>query len=206
MLLGSPAHSYLMNMLLSRRSFQLGLTACATSLTLAPPALATTVLGLSLDEMVKRSQRVTVGVPVHYSSEWAFVGGTRRIVTFTRVVQEEDLFSDERSADELLVMTLGGTVGDLRQKVPGEAALPLGERALLFATPEYEDGVRLVVGMAQGKYALEADDDRAILRPSRALPHLIRRKQRDGTDETIAVEALSGKSLGETRRLVRGMK
>lgn len=197
-----------MNMLTSRRHFHLALGACAATLALSPSAHATTVLALSLEEMVARSQRATVGTPVHYSSEWAFIGGGRRIVTYTRVLQEENLLLDGSGEEEILIMTLGGQVGNLRQKVPGEAALPVGERALVFATPELTDGTRRVVGMAQGKYSVEKDGHLDIVRPSRRLPHLVRRAQPDPDrpPPPTAVENLDGKTVEEARRLVRSFQ
>lgn len=195
-------------MLITRRSFGLGL-ASAGALTLYPAlSHATTMRALSLDELIEFSERVCLGTPVHFNSDYFYVAGTRRIVTWTRIVQDENLFSPEVQRDELQVMTLGGKVGNLRQKVPGEAALTMGQRCVVFISPELSDGTRKVVGMAQGKFTLETGDRLEILRPSRALPHLIRSQKgtKGAPPPPAAIETLDGKTLSEVRALLRGRK
>jgi hypothetical protein len=195
-------------MLPTRRAFGLSL-ATAGALTILPRLTkATTVRALSLQQLIEFSNRAALGTPVHYSSDYAYVGGSRRIVTWTRVVQEENLYSSEEQAEELLIMTLGGKVGSLRQKVPGEAALTMGQRCLIFTGEEAPDGTRQIVGMGQGKFTVEQSDRIEILRPSRDLPHLVRSRKAGPGGEPVptAMEVLSGKSLSEARELLRGQK
>lgn len=193
---------------ITRRAFGLSLLS-ASSLTLLPRASgATTLRALSLEELIEFSDRAALGTPVHFSSDYFYVRGSRRIVTWTRFAQEENLYSGEAQEEELLIMTLGGKVGNLRQKVPGEAALTLGQRCLLFPSPENSDGTRQVIGMGQGKFAVEKSERLDVLRQSRDLPHLIR-SRKSGTGGTVprtALETLSGKSLAEARALLRGRK
>lgn len=169
---------------------------------------ATTLRALSLEELIEFSDRAALGTPVHFSSDYAYVGGSKRIVTWTRFAQEENLYLGEAQEEEILIMTLGGKVGNLRQKVPGEAALTLGERCLVFPSSENPDGTRQVIGMAQGKFSVEKGERLDVLRQSRELPHLIR-SRKGGTGGTVprtALETLSGKSLAEARSLLRGRK
>lgn len=195
-------------MLITRRTFGVSL-ASASAITLLPSlSRATTMRALSLDELIEFSDRASLGTPVHYSSDYTYVGGSRRIVTWTRISQEENLFSGEPQEEELVVMTLGGKVGNLRQKVPGEAALTLGQRCLVFISPELSDGTRQVVGMAQGKFSVENGDRLEVLRPSRELPHLIRSQKSGpgGAPPATAIETLDGKSLSDARSLLKGRK
>lgn len=195
-------------MLITRRAFGLGLVSAGAVTMLPLTSSATTLHALSLEELIEFSDRAALGTPVHFSSDYAYVRGSRRIVTWTRFAQEENLYSVDGQQDEILIMTLGGKVGNLRQKVPGEAALTLGERCLVFPSPEQVDGTRHVVGMAQGKFAIEKGDRIDLLRRSRDLPHLLpsRKVRKGGTATRTALETLSGKSLDEARSLLRGRK
>jgi hypothetical protein len=107
------------------------------------------------------------------------------------------------------VMTLGGKVGDLRQKVPGEATLTLGQRVLLFATLPAADGVRSIVGMSQGKYDIVAGGASGgdVLRQSAQMPHLVRARPKPGLPPApVAIEVLAGKSIKDARFLLRGVR
>lgn len=161
---------------------------------------------LSLDDLINFSDRASLGTPIHYSSDYAYVRGSRRIVTWTRIAQEEDLYSEEGHEEEILIMTLGGKIGSLRQKVPGEAALTMGQRCLIFASPEEPDGTRHVIGMAQGKFSVEKGERLDVLRPSTDLPHLVRSRKGGTGGPKTAMETLGGKSLDEARSLLRGRK
>jgi hypothetical protein len=186
----------------SRRQFA-ALVGTVSYGVLAPEgAEATTVQALTLSDLVSGAERATVGVPVHYTSDWAYIGGAKRIVTWTRVVQEDDLMADEPEGDEILVMTLGGKVGSLRQKVPGEATLTLGQKALVFTGPETRQGVRRVIGMAQGLYPVRVADSRETLQKSRGLPHLYRGAPRGAQPKPEAVDTLHGKTLKQARQLI----
>lgn len=195
-------------MLITRRTFGFSLASAGAVTLLAHSSEATTVRALSLDNLIEFSDRASLGTPVHYSSDFAYIRGSRRIVTWTRIAQEEDLYSEDGQADEILVMTLGGKVGNLRQKVPGEAALTMGQRCLIFASSEQPDGTRQVIGMAQGKFTVEKGERLDVLRPSRDLPHLVRSRQggAGGAVLKTAMETLSGKSIDEARSLLRGRK
>jgi len=177
--------------------------------TFAVVARATTLRALSLEDLVAASDRAVVGRAVHHDSDWAYVAGARRIVTWTRVLQEDDLLGESGAQDEVLVMTLGGKVGDLRQKVPGEATLTLGERVLLFTSAAASDGACHIVGMSQGKYEIVAGQSGGdgVLRRSAQIPHLVRAQPKPGFPPApLAIEVLAGKSLKDARTLVRGVR
>ncbi len=193
--------------ILRRRQFGVLCGALSTGILIPQGAYASTVLALSLEDLVGRSERVVVGVPVLSESEWASVAGSRRIVTYTRVVQEQDWLSDEEKTDEVIVVTMGGRVGDIQQKVSGEAALRPEERCVLFAGPE-GSGFRRVMGMGQGHYPIRDDEKIAHLQRSPSMPHLVGEKR--GADapprRRRAVDVLDGASLTAARDLVLGAR
>jgi len=159
----------------------------------------------------KRAARVVLGRPVLHESEWAAVGGTRRIITRTRFLQQSDWLQgsdpDDALEDEFVVWRLGGHVDDIMQKVPGEAQLPLNEPVLLFVEDSAQDTKR-IVGMSQGSYPIiEQAHTRQLMR-SADLPYLL--GGRTGSDvpelERPAVEVLHQRPLGLAFSLVRSVK
>jgi hypothetical protein len=109
---------------------------------------------LSLDELVGASTMAVVGTPTARESKWEVVGGGKRIVTYTRVQVDRSVFGDAPA--EVVVRTLGGTVGKIGQYVSGEAAIGTGTQALLFLAGK---GASLhVTAMAQGHYPVLRDE------------------------------------------------
>ena len=123
------------------------------SLAREPLASASVVVALTVDDLVDRSEAVVVAIPRSRTSRWE--GG--RIVTYTTVAIDSGVAGGMKAGDLVVVRTLGGVVGDLGQRVFGEAVLPLDAPVMLFlrAMPPQLDGVaatgsRGVVGMSQG--------------------------------------------------------
>jgi len=194
-------------MILSRRGFGISLGAVGATCALPGSALASTAIALSLETLVSRSDRVVTGTPVSHESEWVSVEGSRRIVTTTRFVQKSNWFADDEEEDELLIATLGGQIGDLHQKVAGEAELRLGEESVLFVSGE-QRLLRRVIGMGQGHYPVDNDGELRRVRRSREMPHLV--GDRPGAHavprKRRAVDVLHGASLEDARSLVRGAR
>jgi hypothetical protein len=175
-------------------------------LALAPEAQATTAREWSLKDLVGASDRCVVGEAVAKRSEWVYLGGSKRIVTFTRFVQERDLLADNAEEDELELLTLGGRVGSLLQKVPGAPAVKQGERGLLFVAKE-QDGSRHIVGMAQGHFPIMTGEHGEFLQRSPELPHLLSGpRNRDGGRSDSAVVTLHGCALTEAISLIRAAR
>jgi hypothetical protein len=174
----------------------LGVAACGLSqLLLQGRAQASLFRGLSLAELSQASELILVATPLEASSHWETLGGHRRIVTDTRV-RVEDVVARSIPADgELVVRTLGGTVGDRAALVYGEAALFLNQTSVLFMVER--EGVQRVTGMAQGHYPLFADADQALrLAQSPRAPELV------GEAEP-AMHVLAGQELARARALIR---
>jgi len=165
------------------------------SLGFARDARATLVRGLSLEELAAGSTRILRARALDSTSHWVVVGGRRRIVTDTRVLVEDVIAKDAPSDRELLVRTLGGTVGDVGALVHGEAELTYDEPCLVFlkALPE---GLHRVNGMAQGHYPLVLDNRKVPrLRPSPRSSEVL------GADRS-AIARLVGRDLPEARALI----
>ena len=174
----------------------LGVGACGLGALLLPRrAEASLFRGLSLLDLSQVSELILVATPLSASSHWETLGGRRRIVTDTRV-RVEDVVAKSVPADgELLVRTLGGTVGDRAALVYGEAALFLNQTSVLFMVQSA--GALRVTGMAQGHYPLLADPSQTLrLTPSPRAPELV-------GDAEPAMHVLAGQELGHARALIR---
>lgn len=163
---------------------------------LAPSANASVAYAISLEELVLQSRHALVGTPRDASAQWEYVGNSRRIVTYTRVVVEE-LLNDRAPADaEIMVRTLGGRVGDIAQAVPGEAELVSGKTSSLFLARASTVDALFVTAMSQGHFPMRADA-RGVMRlqPSPRLPDL-------KNAERSAARLLGGRSVADVRELV----
>jgi hypothetical protein len=159
------------------------------------PARASLSRAVPLAELVGRSQHVMVGEPLDAYSVWERLGERKHIVTYTRVRAVELLAGADPKADELLVRTLGGRVGELGELVHGEAMLTLGARGVLFVMPA---GSALgITAMAQGHYPLMRDG--AGIERLRRSPEANELVQEDGS----AVKRLPGLQVTEARGLLR---
>lgn len=181
----------------SRRVFLTATGAIVATAAFERTANASLSRGLSLAELVGRSAHTVVATALDARSDWALIGGRRRIVTDTRVRIEETLAGKAPAESEIEVRVLGGIVGDIGERVDGQAELVLGEPAVAFLMP-ISPVLAYVTGAAQGHYRLLADSQKQMrLRPSPHLPTLLR-------PEESAAALLSGTTLAEARTLVRG--
>jgi hypothetical protein len=185
-------------------------------LLLPKTAEATTALALDLGDLVGGSYRVALVTPTRASAGWEQADGQRRIVTRTTVLLQDiwrsepdprdpdDATSDPsdagEDAQEMVLLTLGGRVGEIQQRVYGEAVLRSDEPTLIFAS-QLRRGARRVVGMAQGHYPLSEQDGSVRLERSRDLPQLLRRPA-----GRPAVDVLPTLDLSAARRLIEAAR
>jgi hypothetical protein len=180
---------------MDRRGFVRGAAVGALGIVIGRPAQASLARAIAVEELVGRSQHVMVGEPLDAYSVWEQLGGRKHIVTYTRVRALELLAGADPEADELLVRTLGGRVGDLGELVHGEAMLTLGARGVLFVMPA--GGALGITAMAQGHYPLLRDAAGAErLRRSPEASELVQ-------EEGSAVKRLTGLQVAEARTLLR---
>ena len=107
---------------------------------------ATTVERLTLDDLVKKANRIVVGRVNGARTYWA---GNIILTSYTIDVQET---IKGQSSHNIEVTTIGGTIGDLTLHVAGMPSFRDGEDAVVFV--ENTGSVSTVVGLSQGKFAV----------------------------------------------------
>jgi hypothetical protein len=184
------------------------------ALSVGREAHATISVLMTLPELVERTGAAVVAQPVERISRWEEVGGSKRIVTYTRLVLEQTVIGDLKSVasakvkksdvSEVWVRTLGGKVDGIGQQVAGEVQFSIGETSLVFLA-RAADGAVVVVGMAQGHFPLIASADDRVLASSPDTGTLIPRKKTD--PPRTARDELLGEKLSVARdRIVKVKK
>jgi hypothetical protein len=158
-------------------------------------AWSSTFRPMPLSKLVEQSTSVVVATPVSFSSHWTTMGSTSRVVTDVTLEVAWTLRGNDSTGQDIVVRTLGGTVGGIAHLVHGEATLRAGQTCLLFLVPS-RDGALHVLGMAQGHYPLQVDsrgDWRVV--PSPGLDGVV-------NPESSAPQILSGRRLLEIPALL----
>lgn len=182
---------------MNRREALGALAAGTGGVLFAGRAEATLLRGLSLPALAQSSDHIVLATALESNAHWEVLGGRRRIVTDTRVRIDDVLGQSTPEDPELLVRTLGGSIGEVAALVFGEAMLSSDEPCVLFLVNQGA-GVRRVNGMAQGHYPLAADARNVMrLLSSPRTPELV------GNNKPFAVERLVGQPLSGARVLVR---
>jgi hypothetical protein len=145
---------------------------------------------LTLASLVQGSGRIVVVTALAAESHFEELGRRRRIVTDTRVRVEEAIAKGDSSERELMVRTLGGSVGRLGELVHGQAQLSIGQQCLVFVL-KGPDGLHYVNGMSQGHYPLSSEKVRRLLM-SPDMPKIV-------DYESSAVKELVGSELTKAR-------
>lgn len=157
----------------------------------APVAHAGVAIEIGLSQLANRANAVVVGTPTESRSMWEKSEGRTRIVTYHRVTVER-VVAGKLEGTETWVRSLGGQVGDIGQRVDGEAVLPRGKKLLLFLATRPEGGTR-VVAMAQGAWlVVKGEDGVERVKPAPERGMLVPNPQR-----TSVTLDLSGRSLDE---------
>ncbi|MFN8641919.1 MAG: matrixin family metalloprotease [Candidatus Binatia bacterium] len=124
---------------------------CAAAVTLAVPASATTVVPMRTRDLAQASVGAVRGQVVAIAA--ASDPATGAISTFVTLTVDEVLFGP-LSTGEVVLREPGGQVGGRTEWRVGSATYRVGERVLVFLTPN-PDGTLRTTGMAMGKLALE---------------------------------------------------
>lgn len=165
-------------------------------------AEAAVAIAYTLDELIELSPWVVVARATERKGVWEEVGGSRRIVTYTKLELEQAVYG--KPDKTLWVRTLGGAVGRIGQQVAGEAQLSLKKSALLFLM-KTDDGVLLVAGAAQGHYPLVKPTQQGAkptLGHSRSLGTVLSRQG----PSIPASDLLVGKTLEQAKATIREAK
>lgn len=141
-------HTLLCRACRKAKSWGLGLLLAITNV---PAASATSLIPLRLDELTACAVQIVVGTVE--SQQTQLVAHGERIITEVRIHISSSL-RGAAPGSVLVVRHLGGVVGELGQRVFGEASFQTGEEVLLFA--EQRGGALYPVGMAQGALHVDA--------------------------------------------------
>jgi len=133
------------------------------------PTDATTMVPLSLDQLVQASSSIIRGRPIAQQSSWNVE--RTEIVTFTTITVEQVLKGE--AAGTMVVEQPGGQVGSYRVAVPGTVRFQPNTSYLLFlepapAEPEQTATRYMVVGFLQGAYRIYVDSvtgEERVIRP-----------------------------------------
>lgn len=166
----------------------------AAGLATSLDAKASLARAVSLQGLVAGSRFFVVGTPVSGSAQWEQVGKRRRIVTYSVVRVESSLYGEAPESAEVLVRSLGGSVGNVGQVVHGEALLALGQRSAIFLS-DVAPGVLRVTSMSQGHYPLRRDEA-GVHRLQSGLQSL------ELVGENGAVHRLTGRTVSEAQSMV----
>ncbi len=138
----------------------------------AATAWATATRVAPIDELARDAELVVLGSPVAEQSFWE--GG--RIFTGVELKVEDVWTGTAPATTSIQLVTLGGQVGELAQRVDGAAVLPLGSRVVAFLNRDSK-GRYHPAGMWQGVFRV-ADDGAD---PVVARAHPVRVAPRDAT-------------------------
>jgi len=127
-------------------------TCAAFLLLLASPALASSVLGLSIEDQARLSQFVVTGEVVAQQGVVDPEGGVETAVT---LVVTEVFKGDVHRGQKVVFHTRGGEVDGVVSEAVGEAKLKLGQEALVFI--EDIDGRLYNLGLSMGVWKVQVD-------------------------------------------------
>jgi hypothetical protein len=135
--------------------FRFGLSALALALALAlsRSAQATVLATLDLATLSQQADRVLLGTVERLDSH--FVPGSQQYIVTDVTLRCERGLLGVPAGSRFVVRHLGGVVGELGQRIHGEASYRLGEQLLLFASER--QGSYFALGMAQGALHLYRD-------------------------------------------------
>lgn len=148
-------------------------TLCISSL-----AQGSTLRYLNLQQLVDASELVVRGRAVHQESFWQ----DRRIVTRVRVAVDEVWVGRVPASREVDVLTLGGVVDGIGQRVDGAAVLPAGED-LVVQLSSGADHALWPVALSQGVWVLAQEPSQKTLSASASIPIAV---SRPSTDRLVA--------------------
>ena len=131
-------------------------TCAALLLALASPALASSVLGLSIEDQARLSQFVVTGEVMKQRGVFDPEGGVETEVT---LVVTEVFKGDVHRGDKVVFHTRGGEVDGVVSDAVGEARFKLGQEALIFI--ENVDGRLYNLGLSMGVWKVQGERGRS---------------------------------------------
>ena len=145
------------------------------ALLLASPAGASILQALDLDELVEQSDQILMG-RVAFSESFRHPNGN--LGTWHRIVIERDIRGNAPGETEVIVETLGGSIGDLTMRVEGEPSFTVGERVVVFVRDGGPYSAFRPVGMGQGVMRVRTEQGVETVSQTREGMMLVRRSAR----------------------------
>jgi hypothetical protein len=164
-------------------------------------ARAATMLALDLPQLVELSEYVVVAKAESQSARKVEPHGL--IVTDVRLRVSRALKGATRPGDALTVTVLGGALGQVGLRVPGEASFPKDQSVLVFVRREASTGELAVTGMSQGVMRIEGSGDGALVMPGAVDAQLVQPCEgalRPAPDALLHPQPLT-RMLGEIERI-----
>lgn len=130
-----------------------GLTFLVAVVATAGLAVATTVIPMSIEDLVRGSTAVVEGTAGQSWSQW---NPEHTIIsTYTRFRVLRSLKG--AAVQDVLVKQMGGSAGGYQQKVAGVRMFRAGDAAVLFLRPSVaNDGTMVITGLMQGNFRIES--------------------------------------------------
>jgi hypothetical protein len=139
-------------------SLFLGIRRIATTvigvLLLTQTASLTTVVPLTFDQLVQQADAVFIGEVVDVRSSWNETRDGRSIVTQVTFDVTRVLKGTRGLRTQLTFQ--GGRIGDVTQEVSGMPTFRIGDRDVLFVSPD-RNAVSPIVGFWQGRFRIIRD-------------------------------------------------
>jgi hypothetical protein len=150
---------------------------------------ASVSIAVTFDTLVERADAAMTVTPIDANSVWE----GKRIVTYTRLRVDRSIAG--QGASEVVVKTLGGSVGELGQSVSGEPHFMANESSIVFLRKV--DQAYMVVERAQGQYpvALDKAKNRWMTKRASDIGSLVPPEPAAATPAVVA----TGKTLAPTR-------
>jgi hypothetical protein len=193
-------------MLSTRFARLAGLTLIAFACAVLAPVVAhaSVSIAVSWDGLLRESSSACIVTAFEARGAWE----NGRIYTYTHIRIDRAVAGNLATGSDAWVRTMGGVVGDIGQRVEGEATLAQGQSSLLFLRPGLSTAVPHsfeVTARGQGQFPLETSDPKLPTRISagHALgllvpPHVL---QTD-VSPRLAAEVLLGRTVDEAVREV----
>jgi hypothetical protein len=123
-------------------------------LSFALMAQASVAFETSVEDLARSSQAVVRGKVVKTYAQWKEEPTGSRIYTYAEV-EATSVWRGAPAGTRVTVITPGGIVGDLGQRVYGAATFTKGEEVVVFLFEGQDRGLYRVSGLAQGKFTVK---------------------------------------------------
>ena len=170
------------------------------------PAVATTIVRLSIEELTNRADDVLIGEVTKIESRWSL--DHKEINTFVTLHKPSHLKAVGGDAADTIVIVPGGTVDGMTSEAIGAPTFTVGEQVALFtitmapARPQPIEATQWVLGLSQGKWNIVAGKD-GTLRASVSNPNgatVVQRADQPQIDLNVPLAEFNRRVLTQTDR------